>query len=475
MRYAFRLSMTFQRIQTELTNWSKSARSACIVYRVNDKEGIAAALAEARRERLTVIPHGAGHSYTDAALNTSGVVIDITAMRRILAWEAERGIMRVEPGVTLRDVINTAGKDGWWPAIAPSTPEATISGCAGMNVNGRNSWKSGPFGDTILELEVMLASGEECRFARNQDPHLFRIFVGSLGLLGIITSVTIQLQRIRSGRVLAITRSAAQLNEIFSIFKEEEQTSDFMEAWLDGFADGDKLGRGRVTCTKWRDPSDEARFELRVPGPPGRLEKPLARIGASLTRPILQPGVRMMNRIHYWEGHRSRAESAQARDLFSFMFWPAVAFAGYHAMFLEGVETFQAFVRGEHAEDVFRQALRYSQQHGCQPLWCIIKKHCSDPYLLSYQVDGFSLELNYQRRIDKEQTLKKVLQDMIAIVIEAGGRFYLAKDHFQTSVQYRKSVGDEVVESFLQYKQRYDPEELLQSDLFRRVFKAQPQ
>ena len=59
---------------------------------------------------------------------------------------------------------------------------------------------------------------------------------------------------------------------------------------------------------------------------------------------------------------------------------------------------------------------------------------------------------------------------MIAIVVDSGGRFYLAKDHFLTHDQYRQSVGNEAVDTFLQLKQRYDPEMLLKSDLFRRVF-----
>ena len=104
------------------------------------------------------------------------------------------------------------------------------------------------------------------------------------------------------------------------------------------------------------------------------------------------------------------------------------------------------------------------------PLWCVIKKHRRDPFLLSYQVDGFSLELNYARTGRTVQQLKQVLQHMIAMVIEAGGRFYLAKDHFLTAAQYRQSVGDEVVETFLHLKQQFDPEMRLQSDLFRRVF-----
>ena len=131
--------MALSETRAELTNWSKSTRSQCFVYKVSDVAGIARVLAVARAQHLSVIPHGAGHSYTDAALNTGGVVIDLTPMRQILAWDAARGIMRVEPGVTLRDMVQMAWKDGWWPVVSPSTPEVTIGGCTAMNVNGRNA------------------------------------------------------------------------------------------------------------------------------------------------------------------------------------------------------------------------------------------------------------------------------------------------------------------------------------------------
>ena len=104
------------------------------------------------------------------------------------------------------------------------------------------------------------------------------------------------------------------------------------------------------------------------------------------------------------------------------------------------------------------------------PVWCIIKKHQSDPFLLSYQVDGFSLELNYPRNQATAQRLKHTLQHMNAMAIEAGGRFYLAKDHYLTQAQYRQSVGADAFDAFLALKQRLDPEMLLQSDLFRRIF-----
>jgi decaprenylphospho-beta-D-ribofuranose 2-oxidase len=461
--------MTFSGRQAELTNWSKSAYSACLMYKASDLTEISRALGAARTQRLSVIPHGTGHSYTDAALNTSGVVLDVTPMQRILSWDAARGIMQVEPGVSLREMVQVAWKDGWWPYATPSTAEVTIGGCAAMNVNGKNAWKCGPFGTHILALDVVLASGDVCTITPEQDPKLFHAFVGSMGLLGIITSITVQLQRIASGYVTIRRRSAASLAEIFTLFAKEEQRSDYMEAWLDGFATGEQLGRGMVTCATLDNSNKAAPAPLPRIGSLKRLETSLVSFAARSGRPALLPGAQMANRAIYRWGRWNQFRTGQVA-LFPYTFWPAAAFAGYHGVLPEGAEAFQAFVPGQEAKEVFESVLRYSQQQGCMPIWCIIKQHRGDPFLLSYQVDGFSLELNYPRTHQTAQKLKQVLQQMIAMVIEAGGRFYLAKDHYLTQAQYRQSVGDEAVDSFLQLKQCYDPEMLLQSDLFRRIF-----
>jgi decaprenylphospho-beta-D-ribofuranose 2-oxidase len=462
--------MALNGTQVELTNWSKSARSSCYVYQAADVAGIKSVFTAARAQRLSIIPRGAGHSYTDAALNTGAAVIDLTPMHRVLAWDAAQGIIRVEPGVTIQEMVQVAWKDGWWPFAAPSTPVVTIGGCAAMNVNGRNAWKYGPFGETILALDVLFSSGEERTLLPDRDAELFNAIIGSMGLLGMVTSITVQLQHISSGHVTVRKRFAPSLDGIFALFAEEEPASDFMEAWLDGFARGDQLGRGILTCAALSDSSDRAASPFPASGAYGRLEIPLVRFLAGLGWPVLLPGVQIFNRVHYGLERWTRKSTGTPLALPPYSFWPPAAFAGYHAMFPEGVETFQAFVPGQHAQEMFKRLLTFSQQRGCMPLWCVIKQHRRDPFLLSYQVDGFSLELNYQRTAQTAEALKQALQAMIAMVIEAGGRFYLAKDHFLTSSQYRQSMGDEAVDAFLDLKRRYDPESVLQSDLYRRVF-----
>src|SRR5436309_1641610 len=255
--------MTLPGNQDYIMNWSMTERSPCYVLKARDIDGIKHALATASTWSLPVIPHGAGHSYTDAALNTNGVLIDVTGMRRILSWDPEQGIMQVEPGVTLRDMVRVALMDRWWPPVTPSSADVTIGGCVAMNVNGKNAWKCGSFGEHLLFLTVLLASGKVLTLSPQNDPQLFHAFVGSAGLLGIITSITLQLQLIPSGSVAILVRSAGSIDEILTVF-QEEQSADFLEAWVDGFAGGHHLGRGIVTCAKYSDRCDGNSLQSQV-------------------------------------------------------------------------------------------------------------------------------------------------------------------------------------------------------------------
>lgn len=462
------IGMTLPCDQDYVMNWSMTERSPCHIFKARDSADVRRALAVAREQGLTVIAHGAGHSYTDAALNTNGIIIDVTAMRRILSWDAKHGIMQVEPGATLRDVVRVALPDRWWPPVAPSTADATIGGCVAMNVNGKNAWKCGSFGEHILSLTVLLANGQEMTLAPESDPDLFQAFVGSAGLLGVITSITLQFQRIPSGNVDVFTRPAASFGEILTIF-QEEQAADFLEAWVDGFARGRSLGRGFVTATRYSDTNNQ---EVQASFLPDRIKEELARGAGMLGRPAVKGGARVVNSMAYrWSRWRNR-KVLQQRSLLDSTFYAPAMFTWYRTLLPHGTETFQAFVPRERAGAIFEEIMRRSQESRFFPLWCVIKQHRHDPFLLSYQVDGFSLELNYQVVPQTVHRLHLMLWELMEIVIAAGGRFYLAKDSLLTGALYRRSMGDASVDAFLHLKQLHDPDMLFQSDLFRRVFQS---
>jgi FAD/FMN-containing dehydrogenase len=100
----------------------------------------------------------------------------------------------------------------------------------------------------------------------------------------------------------------------------------------------------------------------------------------------------------------------------------------------------------------------------------VTKRHRPDKFLLSHAVDGFSLALDFKVTDGNRARMREMLQEFDQIVLQAGGRFYFAKNSETTPETALKFLGQETVERFKALKHRTDPNNILESDLYRRVF-----
>jgi FAD/FMN-containing dehydrogenase len=156
--------------------------------------------------------------------------------------------------------------------------------------------------------------------------------------------------------------------------------------------------------------------------------------------------------------------------LVQFHFRSDYEFRFLRALLPAGARTIQPFVPAEQAPAVFAELLESSRRSGLVPMWCCFKQHRADPFLLSCQVDGFSLELNYPVTSRSAKKLTAFFTEIRDLVIAARGRLYLAKDDVLDADTYARSMGRDRIERFLAIKRAYDPEGLFQSGLFRRIF-----
>lgn len=133
-----------------------------------------------------------------------------------------------------------------------------------------------------------------------------------------------------------------------------------------------------------------------------------------------------------------------------------------------GFIQYQPFVPKAHAERVFREILRMSQAEGLPPYLAVLKRHRADSFLLSSGIEGYSLALDFPAR--ERERLWAHCHRMTELVLEAGGRFYFAKDSLLRPDQVIRAFGQEKVDAYLALKKRLDPEGVLQTDLTRRAF-----
>jgi decaprenylphospho-beta-D-ribofuranose 2-oxidase len=85
-------------------------------------------------------------------------------------------------------------------------------------------------------------------------------------------------------------------------------------------------------------------------------------------------------------------------------------------------------------------------------------------------VDGYSLALDYRITPANRERVWELARRMDQVVLEAGGRFYFAKDSTLQRGSIEWFQPRERLDAFMDLKRRCDPENLLQTELYRRVF-----
>jgi FAD/FMN-containing dehydrogenase len=135
-----------------------------------------------------------------------------------------------------------------------------------------------------------------------------------------------------------------------------------------------------------------------------------------------------------------------------------------------GLIQYQSFLPKETALDAWTEILKISQKRGLPSYLGVTKRHRPDKFLLSHAVDGFSFAMDFKVTERNRAALKKMLAEFDEIVLEAGGRFYFAKNSETSPETARRFLGEAAIAKFKQLKQRCDPANVLESDLYRRVF-----
>jgi len=438
------------------------------------------AVTDAAERHTSVGLRGAGRSYGDAALNENRVVIGTANLNRVLSFDAEAGIIDVEPGVTVEDLWRTVLPHGFWPAVVPGTMRPTIGGCVAANVHGKNNFAVGPIGDHVLELDLWTPDEGVLHCSRTSNADVFHAVIGGFGALGITTRIRLKLKKLETGIVRVEAWNVPNLRELFAAYDERIPQSDYLVGWTDGFATGKRLGRSvihqanYVAAADYKGDAAET-FSLDFHGTPDRFFGVIPKsIMWRLTRPMVN------DLVMPWVNFGKFASSlvldrgnTYDQGLVSFQFLLDYIPRWRDAYGLGGFIQVQPFVPKEAAEETFGRILKACQDRGVVPYLVVFKRHRPDDFLISHALDGFSLAMDFRVTRKNRQAVWELGQLIGDMVVDAGGHFYFAKDAVVRPDQVEAAFGESLV-AFKALKRRLDGRGVLSSDLMRRVMPDLP-
>jgi decaprenylphospho-beta-D-ribofuranose 2-oxidase len=141
------------------------------------------------------IARGGGVSYVAASFGADAISQSMAAFDRIVAFDEDAGRMTVEAGARIGDVQRFALARGWYLAVAPGHPAATIGGCIAADVHGKNPARDGTFRAVVERFEILVASGDTLVASESENAELFAATFAGFGLTGLVTRATLRLSR----------------------------------------------------------------------------------------------------------------------------------------------------------------------------------------------------------------------------------------------------------------------------------------
>ncbi len=150
---------------------------------------------------LPIVPRGGGTGLVGGAVpNRGGILLDLRRMDGVESMDPERRTVRIQAGRPWKELADLVASRGMFLPVTPlGAPASTIGGWIANGGVGIGSFKYGDARDYLVDMEVVLPSGEIVHTAdRTVDlavayGNLNPAFFGSEGTIGVITSVTLQL------------------------------------------------------------------------------------------------------------------------------------------------------------------------------------------------------------------------------------------------------------------------------------------
>ena len=454
-------------LHTELKSlygWGRTAPSTAHVLSTPDVDTIAKAVQVAAESGRGVIARGMGRSYGDPAQNGGGLVIDMQELNQIHSIDPDTGIVDVDAGVTLDQLMKAALPYGLWVPVLPGTRQVTIGGAIGPDIHGKNHHSAGSFGDHVVSMELLVADGRVLHLEpEGETSELFWATVGGMGLTGIILRARIKMTKTETAYFISDTVRTSTLDETIEEHSHgQEEGYTYSSAWFDAISAPPKTGRSTISRGSLATLDQLKEFAPKLAKDPLKFKAPQL-----MTVPDIFPSWTMnkltlsaIGEAYYMMGAPSKNDIKNLTQFYQPLDLIGEWNRGYGS---KGFLQYQ-FVVPTDAVEPFKDIIYQIQSSGHYTALNVFKLFGEGNRApLSYPMKGWNVCVDFPIRPGLNEFLDR-LDDQ---VMEFGGRLYLAKESRTSAEKFHKMYPE--LAGWLKTRREIDPTGVFASDMSRRL------
>lgn len=369
-------------------------------------------------DHATYIARGNGRCYGDASLSEK--TLSCLSFDHVLSFDAARGIFECESGVTLDQILEVIVPKGWFLPVTPGTKYISVGGAVASDIHGKNHHAEGSFCDHVLEMTMMLSSGEIVVCSPEKNMELFAVTRGGMGLTGVILSVKFRLKKIATAFIHQIQVRAANLHELLELFQQYKHHTYTM-SWIDCLKGGQHFGRGILMAGEHATPEELHEKQTRKMLAP--VSNTIGTFPFNLPSFVLnQYSVKAFNLLYYQKNIKKCIDNVVPYDPF---FYPLDKILEWNKGYgKRGFLQYQFVLPMECSEKGMREILFRIREKGMGSFLAVFKVFGKQNNLISFPMEGSTLALDFPVR----PSLFPFLDELDKVVLDYGGRLYLTKD-----------------------------------------------
>ena len=383
-------------------------------------------------QKQPVIATGNHRSYGDSALNDQ--MISTLKYAFFRCFDTKTGLLTVQAGALLSDIIDVFVPRGWFLKITPGTKWITIGGAIASDVHGKNHHIEGCFSQSVASFKIRLPEGKIVNCSKQHNPTLFKATCGGMGLTGLILEAQIYLKPITSKYIEQTTIKTQNLKETFDAF-EKYKDQPYSVAWIDCLAKAKNRGKCLLMVG---DFSDDGILDYQP--------KKTHTIPFYFPSFVLNSwSIRTFNWLYY---HKTRSALSQQKVDLDTFFYPLDGLAHWNRMYgKKGFIQYQFILPKSQSYQGLEAILKHISDAAKGSFLAVLKLYGkSNENWLSFPLEGYSLALDFKI----EKGLFNLLESLDKIVLHYQGRIYLSKDARMSQVTFQQ--GYPLYQKFKQFR-----------------------